>query len=316
MSAPTFHRPAPPVSERPDAGVRLSVTIDAFDSEDVSPQDVTRFAERIDQFARELLAAGRTRTTVSVSHDQSVYSATVTPDARLGDPVGAPQVQASYAPSAALSGGQHPDNGTGARVASTTRSDAGSPTGVSARVQRSWDNPVTPRRSTPNRTLAHRSSRLVPRDVQVARLREFEEQLAQITDEPSAASPSSAAWIPPVTDHPDFPEIDAIFHPRVIIDLHHRRVVVDQVVQKLTYKEFELLAHLVTRAGSVISRQELFASVWRTDVPSDSRTIDVHVRRLRDKLGLEDHIITVRGAGYKFEFTSQVDVIPVSGVRG
>ena len=80
--------------------------------------------------------------------------------------------------------------------------------------------------------------------------------------------------------------------------------------QKLTYKEFELLAHLVTSAGRVVSRSEMLLSVWRAEqVDSASRTIDVHVRRLRDKLGLENQIITVRGAGYRFARSEYVEVI-------
>ncbi|WP_435299222.1 winged helix-turn-helix domain-containing protein [Timonella sp. A28] len=106
------------------------------------------------------------------------------------------------------------------------------------------------------------------------------------------------------------PNFDFVLSPRVIIDLHNRRVIADSEVQKLTYKEFELLAYLVNSTGRIISRDELFSSVWRTSTHSDSRTIDVHIRRLREKLGLEHHIITVRGSGYKFEITEQVDVIP------
>lgn len=106
------------------------------------------------------------------------------------------------------------------------------------------------------------------------------------------------------------PNFDFVFSPRVIIDLHNRRVIADEEIQRLTYKEFELLAHLVNSPGRIISRDELFTSVWRTAIHNDSRTIDVHIRRLREKLGLENHIITVRGSGYKFELTEQIDVIP------
>ncbi len=106
------------------------------------------------------------------------------------------------------------------------------------------------------------------------------------------------------------PNFDFVFSPRVIIDLHNHRFIADSELQRLTYKEFELLAHLVNSAGRIISRDELFSSVWRTSIHTDSRTIDVHIRRLREKLGLENHIITVRGSGYKFELTEQIDVIP------
>ena len=108
---------------------------------------------------------------------------------------------------------------------------------------------------------------------------------------------------------------DVDLSPRVRIDLPARQVIADGTEQKLTYKEFELLAHLVTSAGRVVSRSELLASVWRTEqVDSASRTIDVHVRRLRDKLGLENQIITVRGAGYRFARSEYVEVIEAAQV--
>ncbi|WP_066461060.1 winged helix-turn-helix domain-containing protein [Sanguibacter suarezii] len=106
------------------------------------------------------------------------------------------------------------------------------------------------------------------------------------------------------------PVFDVDLSPRVRIDLPARQVTADGAEQKLTYKEFELLAHLVTSAGRVVSRSELLLSVWRAEqVDSASRTIDVHVRRLRDKLGLENQIITVRGAGYRFARSEYVEVI-------
>lgn len=100
--------------------------------------------------------------------------------------------------------------------------------------------------------------------------------------------------------------------PRLTIDLPSRRVVADGVEQRLTYKEFELLAYLVSSAGRVVPRSELFSSVWQSRAAEPgSRTIDVHVRRLRDKLGLQHEILTVRGAGYRFEPSDQVSVVEV-----
>lgn len=106
------------------------------------------------------------------------------------------------------------------------------------------------------------------------------------------------------------PLFEVDLSPRVRIDLPARRVVADGVEQRLTYKEFELLSHLVGSAGRVVSRSELLLSVWREEsVDSASRTIDVHVRRLRDKLGLQNQIITVRGAGYRFARSEYVEVV-------
>ncbi|KQT96604.1 winged helix-turn-helix domain-containing protein [Sanguibacter sp. Leaf3] len=104
----------------------------------------------------------------------------------------------------------------------------------------------------------------------------------------------------------------AVTAPRLSIDLPSRRVSVHGVEQRLTYKEFELLAYLVTSAGRVVPRSELFASVWQSRATEPgSRTIDVHVRRLRDKLGLQVEILTVRGAGYRFEPSPDVSVVQV-----
>ncbi|XBH20941.1 winged helix-turn-helix domain-containing protein [Jonesiaceae bacterium BS-20] len=111
------------------------------------------------------------------------------------------------------------------------------------------------------------------------------------------------------------PNFDFALRPRVTIDLHTRQVIADDEMQRLTYKEFELLAHLVTANGVVVSREELFATVWAGEPSQDSRTIDVHVRRLREKLGLDNHIVTVRGRGYKFAVTDQIDVIGVTAHR-
>jgi DNA-binding response OmpR family regulator len=70
----------------------------------------------------------------------------------------------------------------------------------------------------------------------------------------------------------------------------------------LTYKEFELLKYLAQHAGQVISRAQLLQEVWGHDFVGDVRTVDVHIRRLRAKLGTEHEqmIGTVRNVGYQF----------------
>ena len=69
----------------------------------------------------------------------------------------------------------------------------------------------------------------------------------------------------------------------------------------LTPREFELLAFLAHRPGRVMSREELLRKVWGYDYLGETRTVDVHVRRLRVKLGERHRLIeTVTGAGYKF----------------
>ena len=71
----------------------------------------------------------------------------------------------------------------------------------------------------------------------------------------------------------------------------------------LTYKEFELLKYLAANQGRVLTRETLLDEVWGEDYIGGSRTVDVHVRRLRAKLGTEhDHLIgTVRNVGYRLD---------------
>ena len=67
----------------------------------------------------------------------------------------------------------------------------------------------------------------------------------------------------------------------------------------LPRKEFALLELLHSQPGKLFTREEIYASVWGNKVVVGDRTIDVHIRKLRQKIG-EEHIITVKGVGYKF----------------
>ncbi|GAB3624477.1 two-component system response regulator GlnR [Mariniluteicoccus endophyticus] len=76
---------------------------------------------------------------------------------------------------------------------------------------------------------------------------------------------------------------------------------VDGRVLDLTYTEFELLRYFVAHPGRVFSREQLLSDVWGYDYYGGTRTVDVHVRRLRAKLGESDGLIsTVRNVGYRF----------------
>lgn len=68
----------------------------------------------------------------------------------------------------------------------------------------------------------------------------------------------------------------------------------------LPRKEFQLLTLLCSRPQKVFSREEIFSQVWGDDVIVGDRTIDVHIRKLREKLG-DHHIVTLKGVGYKYE---------------
>jgi DNA-binding response OmpR family regulator len=74
----------------------------------------------------------------------------------------------------------------------------------------------------------------------------------------------------------------------------------------LTYKEFELLRYLVANPGRVFTREQLLSDVWGYDYFGGTRTVDVHVRRLRAKLGDRESVIgTVRNVGYRFAPTGE-----------
>lgn len=70
---------------------------------------------------------------------------------------------------------------------------------------------------------------------------------------------------------------------------------------EMAKKEFELLLLLASKPGKVFTREEIFNKVWGTDVIVGNRTIDVHIRKVREKLGSQ-YIKTLKGVGYKFEF--------------
>lgn len=97
----------------------------------------------------------------------------------------------------------------------------------------------------------------------------------------------------------------------VVIDISRKRVTLDGETTPLTYKEFELLQYLVLREGRTTDRSELISALWSAadDEAPNERTIDVHVRRLRAKLGdYEDIVRTVRGVGYRFDRHADVAV--------
>ena len=85
------------------------------------------------------------------------------------------------------------------------------------------------------------------------------------------------------------------------IDRERYVIFKDDVEISLPKKEFELLALLASKPGKVFAREIILDKVWGGDVIVGDRTIDVHIRKLREKLG-DDYIKTVKGIGYKFEF--------------
>jgi two-component system response regulator RegX3 len=91
----------------------------------------------------------------------------------------------------------------------------------------------------------------------------------------------------------------------VRMDVERHTVTVSGDATSLPLKEFELLEMLLRNAGRVLTRMQLIDRVWGSDYVGDTKTLDVHVKRLRAKIEPDPanprHIVTVRGLGYKFE---------------
>ncbi|MDV9178008.1 winged helix-turn-helix domain-containing protein [Streptomyces sp. W16] len=109
------------------------------------------------------------------------------------------------------------------------------------------------------------------------------------------------------TGHPDVlpdgvPDITVGAEPLVRIDTVQRTAQLKGEELDLTYLEFELLAHLVAHPNRVHTRDQLVTTVWGYGHVGDGRTVDVHIARLRRKLGVEHRkaIQTVRRVGYKY----------------
>ena len=86
----------------------------------------------------------------------------------------------------------------------------------------------------------------------------------------------------------------------IVIDEGTRVVTVSGEVVDLTYKEYELLKLLMSHPGLVYSRQQILEKIWGIDFKMDTRTVDMHVKTLRQKLGEQSSVIqTVRNVGYK-----------------
>lgn len=88
----------------------------------------------------------------------------------------------------------------------------------------------------------------------------------------------------------------------LVVNLDEYTVTVDGKRIQLTYKEFELLHMFLTHPGMVYTREQLYTQIWKMDYIGDSRTLDTHIRTLRQKLdGYGKMIETVRNVGYRWE---------------
>jgi len=99
--------------------------------------------------------------------------------------------------------------------------------------------------------------------------------------------------------------IGAIVVGDVTLDPDEHRVTVDGELLNLPLKEFELLHLMLANAGRVLPREVLIDRVWGSDYVGDTKTLDVHVKRLRSKIEPDPanptRIVTIRGLGYKYE---------------
>jgi DNA-binding response OmpR family regulator len=97
-------------------------------------------------------------------------------------------------------------------------------------------------------------------------------------------------------------EAESLADAPLRIDVPARSARVDDRDLGLTRKEFDLLAELLRQRGRVLTRERLLETVWGYDYPGETRTVDVHVRRLRQKLGtpVDERIETVVGVGYRY----------------
>lgn len=88
----------------------------------------------------------------------------------------------------------------------------------------------------------------------------------------------------------------------LVLDLNKHTVTIDGQRAELTFKEFEMLRLFLSRPGMVFTRDQLFSNVWGGDFVGETRTVDVHIRTLRQKLGVYGEMIkTVRNVGYRME---------------
>lgn len=96
---------------------------------------------------------------------------------------------------------------------------------------------------------------------------------------------------------------DELIFDGLVINIPARTVTVDGEKIELTPKEYELLFYLVKNKNLALSRDKLLQDIWGYDFFGDDRTIDTHIKNLRNNLGpYRDFIVTLRGVGYKFEY--------------
>lgn len=107
------------------------------------------------------------------------------------------------------------------------------------------------------------------------------------------------------TQHISEPASQQLRFDNLVIDLIRQEVRLDNRVLQLKPQEYSLLLFLARHRGQALSREHLLEQVWGWEYSGNTRTVDVHIRWLREKIepepGIPGRIVTVRGSGYRFE---------------
>jgi len=139
------------------------------------------------------------------------------------------------------------------------------------------------------------------------RMRELVARMRAVLRRASEQSPPSQPSGPPSQPSDLLPQPQLI-EGDVELDIDRHELRVRGELVSLALKEFELLAYLMARAGRVVTRDSLMQDVWGYDYVGDTKTIDVHVKRLRAKIeddpSSPQRITTIRGLGYRYERSS------------
>lgn len=117
-----------------------------------------------------------------------------------------------------------------------------------------------------------------------------------------AAAAASGAGIVDTPEAKAAPEHPVYEFEGLVVDTGGRTVEVDGQRVELTPKEYDLLCYLIEHKNIALSREQLLGDIWGYDFYGDDRTIDTHIKNLRNHLGsYREYIVTLRGVGYKFE---------------
>ena len=134
------------------------------------------------------------------------------------------------------------------------------------------------------------------------KIRDQAEEIARLSDNASGVSSGSAAPGYPLTGSEEA-VTECVTYPDLVINLTNYSVEYQGRLIEMPPKELELLYYLASNPSRVFTREQLLDQLWGYEYVGDTRTVDVHIKRLREKINDHDHwrIATIWGIGYKFE---------------